>query len=81
MIATKTVAATRGLRTPLVAVRPFGAQRQSVIVRFKDNDKPNVAKSDHEQLERELSNVGKGVKDPKLSPDEIEKVCCCALRL
>jgi hypothetical protein len=74
MIATKTVAATRGLRTPLVAVRPFGAQRQSVIVRFKDNDKPNVAKSDHEQLERELSNVSKGVKDPKLSPDEIEKL-------
>eukprot|EP00878_Enallax_costatus_P000572 GHUV01000670.1.p1 GENE.GHUV01000670.1~~GHUV01000670.1.p1 ORF type:complete len:233 (+),score=76.41 GHUV01000670.1:150-848(+) len=74
MIATKSVVAIRGLRAPLGAPRPFSGKRQSVVVRFKDNDKPNAAKSDHEQLERELQQVGKGPKDPKLSPDEFEKL-------
>lgn len=77
MIATKSVVATRGLRAPLGAARPFSGKRQSVVVRFRDNDKPNAAKSDHEQLEKELPQVGNGPKDPKLSPDQFDQVWCC----
>lgn len=74
MIATKSVAACRGLRTPLVPTRAFGSKRQSVVVRFKDNDKPNSAKSDVEQLEKELQNTGNRPTDPKLSAEQFDQV-------
>lgn len=50
MLATKTSVACRGLRAPLAPARPFSScQRQSVIVRFKEDPRPEFSRNDEAQ--------------------------------
>jgi hypothetical protein len=76
MIASQTAVACRGVRSPLLAARPFSHKRQNVVVRFKDNDRPNSAKSDVEQLERELQLTADSndPRAPKLSPEQFDEL-------
>lgn len=58
MIATKTNIACRALRTPLAPARPFSSlKRQSVVMRFMEDIRPEFAKNDVEKQDMTAETI------------------------
>jgi hypothetical protein len=75
MIAAKQSVACRALGRRCVPARPFSSsQRSSVVRRFKEDIRPEFAKSNTEELRKDRVQTN-NPKEPRLSPEQIEEVC------
>uniref|UniRef100_A0A383W8P1 Chlorophyll a-b binding protein, chloroplastic n=1 Tax=Tetradesmus obliquus TaxID=3088 RepID=A0A383W8P1_TETOB len=74
MIATKQSVACRALGSRCLPARPFSSsQRRSVVRRFKEDPRPEFAKSNTEELRKDRVQTSNPT-EPRLSQEQIEEV-------